>query len=196
MRFFDRFRKKNDPGPSVRPAAAGERDADPVVRFYNDCVGAYHTAAKEMGAANRGVILIPELLPIGEKTILAFLEDPFFQTEFGGNPQMYHYVIMSLSIQAGIVFAAKWHEGHSDLDPGYVDRIIREGPAEACRPYLKQLGLTDSDRENAFYQAVFDRRPERNGPYRKMKDPRAYTFSATLAAYQLGISMMLEKYGF
>ena len=29
-----------------------------------------------------------------------------------------------------------------------------------------------------------------------MADPRDYTFKAMIAAYQLGVSMILEKYGY
>ena len=51
--------------------------------------------------------------------------------EFNGNPQVYYYVIMSLSLQAGIVFAEKWHSDFPALKSGYVDDIIAEGPADA-----------------------------------------------------------------
>lgn len=33
-------------------------------------------------------------------------------------------------------------------------------------------------------------------PYWKLEDPRKHTMAAMLAAYQLGISMVLEKYGY
>lgn len=196
MSFFDKFKKKNNPTPSTQPTTAQNRAASPIVQFYNDCVEAYHNAAHEKGLANKGVIFIPELIPIGEKTVLAFLKDLFFQMQFGSNPQMYYYVIMSLSMQAGMVFAVKWHENYSALNTGYVDQIIEEGPADACKPYLKQLGLTDSEKENEFYRVIFDKWLEQHEPYWKMNDPRDYTFKATLAAYQLGISMILEKYGY
>ena len=196
MSFFDKYKKERKPAPSATPASAQNCSTSSVVQFYNDCIEAYHNAAAEKGFATRGIIFIPELIPIGEKTILAFLKDPFFQMQFGSNPQMYYYVIMSLSLQAGMVFSVKWHENYAALKNGYVDEIIAEGPADACKPFLRQLGLTDNEKENDFYRVIFDKWLEQHEPYWNMSDPRDYTFKATLAAYQLGISMILEKYGY
>ena len=168
----------------------------PAVKFYNDCVAEYHKVAQEHGFATKGVIFIPELIPIGEKTILALLQDWFFQMQFRDDVQTYYYVIMSLALQAGIVFAAKWHSGFPALQSGYVDQIIEEGPADACKPLLRILGLSDAEKENAFYRVVYERWMDLHEPYWKLNDPREYTFKATLAAYQLGVSMLLEKYGY
>ena len=182
-------RKKND-------AVRKQDKTIPDNQFYTDCVENFHRTAMKHGFAKRGLIFIPELIPLGEKTVLAFLKDPFFQMECGSNAQMYYYVIMSLSLQAGIVYAAKWHSNYSALKAGYDDRIIREGPADACRPFLKKLGLNSIEKENAFYKTIFARWLEMHEPYWNLDDPRKYTFYAMLAAYQLGISMILEKYGF
>ena len=196
MGLFDIFKKKQVPTNNTKPAPEQVRTASPVIQFYNDCVEDYHKSANKSGFANRGLIFIPELLPIGEKTILAFLKDPFFQMQFGGDANLYYYVIMSLSLQAGIVFAEKWHSDFPTLKSGYVDKIITEGPADACKPFLKQLGLTDTERENDFYRTIYGRWTVMHEPYWKLSDPRDYTFKAMLAAYQLGISMILEKYGY
>lgn len=196
MGLFDRFTKKQQAAGDATPISAQFRATTPTIRFYNDCVEDYHKTAKKGGFANRGLIFIPELIPIGEKTVLAFLQDSFFQMQFSNNPQVYYYAIMSLSLQAGIVFAEKWHSNLSALKAGYVDEIIAEGPADACKPFLKQLGLTDNEKENEFYQKIFERWMVMHEPYWKLKDPRDYTFYATVAAYQLGVSMILEKYGY
>lgn len=194
MAFWNK--KKNNTTASTNTAPGANGDVSSVMRFYNDCVEDYHNTAKQQGLANRGIIFIPELIPIGEKTVLAFLKDPFFQMQFSGNPQIYYYAIMSLSLQAGVVFAVKWHEDFSALKAGYVDQIIEEGPADECKPFLRQLGLTDNDKENDFYRAIYARWLAKHEPFWKLNDPRDYTFKATLAAYQLGISMILEKYGY
>lgn len=196
MGFFDRFKKKPEPAPKAAPVSAQFRSAPPAIQFYNDCVEDYHKTANKNGFATRGLIFIPELIPIGEQTVLAFLKDPFFQMQFGGNAQLYYYAIMSLSLQAGIVFAEKWHSNFSALKSGYVDQIIQEGPADACKPFLKKLGLTNNEKENDFYKSIFERWMAMHEPYWKLADPRDYTFKATLAAYQLGVSMILEKYGY
>ncbi len=214
--LLDRFKKKKGAGkrsgpttkpsetltadhteePAKDPAEAQEDTAASVISFYNDCVEDFHKAAMEEGRAKNGLIFIPELIPIGEKTVLAFLKDPFFRMQFDNNPQMFYYVIMSLSLQAGMVFGAKWHEDFAALNDEYVDRIIREGPADACKPCLKQMGISDSIKENAFYRVIFGRWTAMHEPYWEMRDPREYTFRAILAAYQLGVSMILGEYGY
>ena len=196
MGLFDMFKKKHTPEKKATVAPEQVRTASPEIQFYNDCVEDYHKTANKHGFANKGLIFIPELIPIGEKTVLAFLRDPFFQMQFGNDPHLYYYAIMSLSLQAGIVFAGKWHSDFPALKSGYVDKIIAEGPADACKPFLKQFGLVDNEKENDFYRTIFERWLAMHEPYWKLSDPRDYTFKATLAAYQLGISMILEKYGY
>ena len=184
MGLFDRFKKQTTPSKSS-PSA-----------FYDQCVADYHNIAANHRLAKKGLILIPELMPVGKKTVLAFLKDPFFQSQFRGDPTVYYYAIMSLSLQAGIVFAAKWHEDAAGLDDLFVEQIIREGPADACKPYLRKLGLTDNEKENHFYQAIFQQWTALHEPYWSLSDPREYTFNAMLAAFQLGISMILAEMGY
>lgn len=185
MGLFD-FLKKN------------KTDNQKSIDFYSICVADYHKTAMQDGVAKKGLIFIPELIPIGEKTILAFLKDPFFQMQFGSNPQTYYYVIMSLSLQAGIVFGDKWHVNYSALKNGFVDEIIEEGPADAAIA-LMQANFSEAitqNQGNVFFRKIFIRWMELHEPYWKLADPREYTFKAMLAAYQLGVSMILEKYGY
>lgn len=196
MSLFDKSDMKKAPPDSTRLDKAQPHDIKPEIRFYSFCVEDYHNTAKKEGMATRGVIFIPELIPIGEKTILAFLRDSFYQAQFSNNPSAYYYVIMSLSMQAGMVFAAKWHTNYSSLKEGYVERIIEEGPYDACRPLLNELGLTDTEKENNYYSRIFERWLALHEPYWKLPDPREYTFNAMLAAYQLGVSMILGIYGY
>ena len=170
--------------------------SDNVLEFYNDCVDDFHKTAKQQGFARNGMVFIPELLPIGETTVLSFLKDPFYSNEFSDSPQMYYYVIMSLSLQAGMVFAEKWHRDFAGLNSKYIAQIIAMGPAETCNPLLSSIGLTDSEKQNEFYRTIYKRWVAMHEPYWALKDPREYTFRATLAAYQLGISMILCEYGY
>ena len=165
--------------------------------FYTACVEDFHKEAIKSGAATKGLIFIPELIPLGEKTILAFLQDTFFQRQFGDNAQLYYYAIMSLVIDAGIVYATCWHENFSGLN-NYVERIISEGPADHANILLeKHFPKSISENQgNPFFQKIYTRWVAMHHPYWALSDPREYTFSAMLAAYQLGISMILEKYGY
>ena len=172
------------------------RSPNPTL-FYSDCVADFHEEAAKNAVAQKGLIFIPELLPYGEKTVLAFLQDPFFKMQFGRNPQMYYYAIMSLTIEAGMVYAERWHKNFSTLS-NYVEEIIEFGPADDANLLLTQYFSKEvsQNQGNAFFQKIFSRWLIMHEPYWNLDDPRDYTMSAMLAAYQLGISMILEKHGY
>ena len=165
--------------------------------FYNECVADFHAEAKKSGALNKGLIFIPELMPLGQKTILAFLKDPYFQMQSGGNAQQYYYLITALSIDAGMCYATRWHEDFSSLNQ-YVEEIITDGPADDANKLMNAHFSSEvmGNQGNSFYQIIFQRWLTMHEPYWNLKDPREYTFKALLAAYQLGVSMILEKYGY
>ncbi len=198
MGLFDRWKKAQKANTqSTTPRTAASAGAQKTAQsFYTDCVEVFHNEAMKNGFAKRGVIFIPELIPMGEKAVLAFLQDQFFAFEFGNNPAQYYYVILSLAIQAGIAFGEKWHLDFSGLKNGYVDQMIEEGPAdEANRILTDTIGLVGNQQQNEFYQKIYEKWIECHEPYWALSDPRQYTFNAMLAGYQLGISMILEKYG-
>ena len=163
----------------------------PVNKFYDDCVTDFHAEAARIGVATTGLIFIPELIPYGERILLTFLQDPFFEMEFP-DPRMFYYAIMSLGIQSGIVFAQTWHDAFSQLDQQY-NMVAKRGPSDCANELLAKYFPRSISRNqgNYFYQKIFDRFTEMHEPYWQLRDPRQYTFKALLAAYQLGVSMML-----
>ncbi len=167
------------------------------VDFYTECVEKLHTVAEALGVASRGLILIPELIPRGEKLVLCFLKDNFFQMEFSHDANAYYSFIMALSIDAGIVTAAKWHEDYSGLDD-YVEKIMAEGPAEDANKLMEKYLLKDlfSNQGNPFFSKIYPVWTALHEPYWKERDPRDYTFKLMVAAYQLGVSVILEKLGY
>lgn len=165
--------------------------------FYNDCLISFHDEAKENGFANKGIIFIPELIPMGEKAVLAYLQDMYFSIEFAQDPVMYYYAIMSFSLQTGICFAEKWHNDFERLESGYVDEIIKLGPAfDALAIMSEKIGISGNEERNDFCRNIYRKWISCHEPYWNLRDPRQYTFRAMVAAYQLGVSMILEKYGF
>lgn len=194
MGLFNFGKKKEAPKKAPTQQSTGISNAQ---SFYTDCVTDFHNEAAKYGVATKGMIFIPELLPLGQKTVLAYLQDSFFQMQFGNNPQMYYYFIFSLSVDAGMCFAAKWHEDFAGLNR-YVDRIIEEGAADEAN-LLMQRHLPKAlfaNQGNEFFQKIFPRWLAMHDPYWKLKDPREYTFNAMLAGYQLGVSIILEKLGY
>lgn len=166
------------------------------VEFYTTCCKAFHDLANEQELTPRGVIFVPELVRIGEETVLAFLKDPFFQMEFRSNPQQYYYVINTMCFMAGIVFGDKWHHQVSALKSGFVEEVIQYGPPDYATPLLEEVIGLDPEDTNALYGAIYGRWMELHEPYWKLKDPRDYTFKLMLASYQLGVSIILTEYGF
>ena len=163
--------------------------------FYNQCLKEFHAKAKELGVAKQGVILVPELIPYGEKTILTALQEPYFQSVFANDPEQYYLFIMAMSIDAGIIYATKWHKDYQSLD-SYVEDILERGPADDADVIMERwlpYGLFH-DQGRPFFSKIFPVWLKLHEPYWKLKDPREYTFKLMLAAYQLGISIILDKY--
>ncbi len=165
--------------------------------FYKECLSDFHHEAAQYGVATKGMILIPELMPSGEKIVKTFLDDPFLKMEYGNDPQTFYYAVMLFVIESGMVFAAKWHDDFRKLN-AYVDAVADVGPADDANALLEKHFPADIslNQGNSFFQKIYVRWIALHAPYWEMSDPRLYTFNAMMAAYQLGVSMMLEKLGY
>ncbi len=168
----------------------------PPKQFYALCVKDYHDKAKSLGYAERDLIFIPELIGFGQKAVLWFLSNDELQKQFS-SPEQYYFVAVSSAIRCGIIFALKWHHDFAGLNqPGYVESVMESGLVSLSEDTIENdLGM-DKRAFHSFCMEIFDRWVEMHQPYWELQKPRDYTFSATLAAYQLGISMILCKYGF
>lgn len=186
MGLFDFIKNKNNNNNVKSP-----------VEFYKECLEDFHNEANTCGVANRGLIFIPELIPLGEKTILAYLQSPHYQRESGGDPETYYYLIMSNAIKVGMALATRWHEDVSKLN-SYVHEVTLCGPG-IMGAYLFVMYFpieVHANNGEAFCRKIYSRWLDLHEPYWELEDPRDYTFKALLAAYQLGVSMILEKYGY
>lgn len=169
---------------------------DPA-RFYAISCEKFHNMANEgLELTPNGLILVPELLEIGQKVILALLQDPSLQRRCGTNPETYYYVITAHSFDAGLVFGDRWHNNVSSLKSGFVDEVIKGDINEYSNPIIENIIGWDDYTRAPFYKDLFDCWKELHAPYWKLRDPREYTFSLMLAAYQLGVSVILTQYGF
>lgn len=91
--------------------------------------------------------------------------------------------------------AVEWHVDFSSLK-SYIGNLRDEGPADDVYALANKLLKLNKDGFNALCGEVFDEWLSQHDPYWKMQDPRPYTFSALMAAYQLSISLVLEKLGY
>ena len=164
--------------------------------FYNLCVKDYHENAQKLGYAKRGLIFIPELIALGQQAVLWFLRNDDLKSHFT-SPSMYYFVGLNTAVRCGILFGLKWHLDFNGLNvPGYVESVMEQGPSVFTDDIIKNdLGM-DEQAFNSFCTKLFDRWCALHDPYWKLSKPAEYTIYATLAAYQLGISMILCKYGF
>ena len=145
--------------------------------------------------ATNGLIFIPELLSLGNEAILAYLQDRFFSIEYANDPTTYYYVINSFAFQTGIVYAAMWHTNYAELKESKAKEVVANGAWDDVEKLLSDLELT-KETLNEFQNELYKEWLHKHEPYWKLEDPRKYTFNAMLASYQLGISVMLQKYGY
>lgn len=187
------FKKSKKPAPSPPSAAVG--NVSPT-QFYALCVEDYHNRAKQLGYAERNVIFIPELINFGQQAVLWFLRNDELQRQFS-SPNEYYYVAVNTAIRCGIIFGLKWHLDFEGLNrPGYVQSVMESGPSGLSADIIKEdLGM-DEKAFGSFCVEIFLRWSAVHEPYWNLQDPRDYTVYATLAAFQLGVSMILCKYGF
>ena len=190
--------EQNSPEESLQGSReAGENTFMDHEDFLNKCIDEFGRAATNAGYM-KNIVFIPELVPMGEKVVLSFLQDNFFQMEFGDNPLQYYYVINTLCLQAGVVAADMWHQDFDKLKGGFLDEIIAKGPAEYAKPiFQKEFELdSDGDAGEKLYSKVFEKWIELHQPAWELDDPRDYTFAAIHASYLTGVSMILSKYGY
>lgn len=173
-----------------------EKEFSSMTAFYIDCVKAYHDTVKQLGWMQNGMIHIPDLLPVGQKTTLAYLQDHFLQSEFSHDPETYYYVVMTFVLQCGIIFADKWHKSMDHLKgTEFIDQVIADGPWDYVAPILTDALEMHADSFNLLCRHVYDNLLQKMEPHWQKQDARDYLFHAILASFQLGISIILDKYG-
>ena len=171
------------------------QNKESVSEFYDHCVEAFHDEAKKCGLTEKGSICIPALMPLGESILHSLLQDRYYQLTYGSKPDLYNYVIMSMSIQTGIVLGCKWHENYEELSDSFISGLVREGPVEEAKPVLAELfGIADEQSLEKVFKPIFATMNDLNSVYKKDKTADEYFFKSLLAAYQLGVSMILGKY--
>lgn len=177
------------------PKADRSGSETPTV-FYERCLLDYHNEAQKLGYAENGIIFIPELLEYGKQAVLWYLKDEKLLSDAAVNPAGYYYVAVKTAISCGILFGDKWHHDFSCLKtPEYVEFVMEQCPWVLAKEIIKEeLGM-DKYKFNDFCETIFRRWLELLKPYWDLKDPRNYIFNAILAAFHLGVSTIICKYG-
>ncbi len=183
-------------GKIVNNLSILNKDLKSPQQFYKQCHEEFHLIAQDYGFAPKGGVIIPELMQVGMRIVLSFLQDQELIDAYGDDPTQHYYAIVGLSIQAGIVLGYKWHFDFDGLKEEYIESIIDDGPAEVAGELMLKDCHKDIVAANEYYSSIFTRWLVLHEPYWKLDDPREYTFNATFAAFQVGVSTILGVYGF
>lgn len=181
----------------LRKKRTDDPTANSPSEFYSKCIADFHKEALTYNVAQKGLIFIPELMTAGQRITLAFLNDDFLRTEYGSSPIQFYFAVMAFSLEAGMLFAVKWHERFDELND-YVDIVAIVGPAEDASNLMKKHFPANiaEDAGHTFFEKIYERWMVIHTPHWDKPDSQQYTFSGMMAAYQLGVSMMLEKPGY
>ena len=165
--------------------------------FYTDALKEFHELAKREGVGNENVILIPELHEIGSEFVLSELRDGRLMEACGNEPTTYYLLITRISLDGGIAFADKWHEHFSEIKDGsFMNQMLNSNVMEYVSPAVQKEFGKSKEEWIEFQKKVFMKWAELHQPYWKLQDPRAYTMQLFQAVFQLGVSLILQKYGY
>ena len=162
-------------------------------KFAQACLQEYLRIVNEYSYATKGPVVVPELLQYGMSYEMRILNDHHYISEYGNNPVQYYYVIFQLSLVCGFIAGKTWH-----LNFGDFNSVMEEAYYNNSK-YMKDIYLDlDLDKEtfSEILDKLYNKLLELHKPYWDLNDPREYTFNALFAAYQLGVSMILNKFGF
>ena len=168
----------------------------PVIDFYAESVKQIHDFANTKGMAVKGVIFIPELYEKGSEFVMAWLRNDEFKSNFSDDPVPYYAFLVRECFYGGVAYADQWHKNSERIKDGSFDELISKANVMTMtEPALKRFGKTREEWDEygaelfALWAAIHE-------PYWKLKDCREYTFNLFIAFFQLGVSTLLERFGY
>ena len=163
---------------------------------HDECVIAVHDEAERLGIVMKGPAIVPDLLPLGRRAVSEYMSDRFLILEYEDHPEDYNFMIMCAAADFGIVLADRWYRDRNELEEFSAD-LINRGPVKEAWAIVSRKFSDDIMKDGAeeFLGCIFAKLSEMNSAVPESPDKRAYTFTSMLAVFQLGISVILEKYG-
>ncbi len=161
--------------------------------YYQQCLQELHEAAAARGYAERGAVIAPDLLPFGAKAVEKYYGDPILAAELAADPTQYYYTVSCFCLQCGILFASLYDSDPLALTEGYVDAVTSMDPWQFAEPAARERLDLDLDAMNLLCAAVFDRWVDLVEPYYRTPEGSDCIYYATLAMYQLGISLVAGR---
>ena len=160
--------------------------------FYNQCLGVFTKTAQEANLL-QGNLVCTELLPVGKKVVFEYLYDRYLVQRHESDPDIFYDYVVQLSFEAGITIANKWKDASADLEE-YIDKIIRETSFDDIRGIYQQYFNVESEQTwrkfiSNLSAPVYDLLKW----YHEQDNFEAYKLKLLLAAFQLGMMLILNK---
>ncbi len=165
-----------------------------TIDYYQACLNVFIGQAKEYKLCSRGLVDIPELYYYGIKASVSLLQDERLYNTMRGDTALYLYTLLSCSIKAGLLFGAQWQNDRFLMDE-YTDDILAQGLDEAAADLLEKHFPDNlaSDGGQDFFMKISICWAHLFEPYRSNNDSDVFISFGLLAAFQLGVSMIISQ---
>ncbi len=175
------------------PAPSPDVERRERLRFYASCVYDLHEAVRAHGLARNGPILVRGLLRPGYDAIASYYESDDIRAEFQRLSDFEDFMVM-LSICFGLLLAALWHQDSENIEDA-AERVASRLPVEAAQDIIEALfdQPVMADRGSPLFDLAYGRFCAMLAPHRGAPDEPRRVLYALTAAFQLGVTLMLER---
>lgn len=161
--------------------------------FTAHCCEEFNNLAIDKQIVKGDIAFVPELVPLGEKAVLEIMSCPTIQEEYGDNPMLFYYVVLQYAFKTGILLGARWELNFESLTAeSYKEEVAHALNGEAEK-LLSEMGLDSDEKHDAFFVALHKKWHELTMPYTQLEDQRYYISGSIFAAFQLGITTILDN---
>lgn len=161
--------------------------------FTAHCCKEFNKLALEQNLVKGDVAFVPELVPLGEKAVLEIMGNSTIQKEYGDNPMLFYYVALQYALKTGILIGGRWELNFASLrEDSYQEEVAHALNGETEK-LLAEMGLDTDEKHDAFFVELHKKWRELTMPYTQLKDQRYYISGSIFAAFQLGVTMILDN---
>ena len=162
---------------------------------FMQCLQTFQTLAAEKDFASRDAYLIPELVGYGREAMLWYLNNEKILEDIGDSG-MYYYVAVNTAFRCGIAFAEDYRENPELCrTQDYVTSCLSRGIAAKSEPVIREkLGKEEAEFGH-FCLELYNAWAELEKPWLEDEENGpAAVFQGIMAAFQLGVSVLMSNY--
>ena len=161
--------------------------------FTAHCSKVFNAYALSKNLVKGDIVFVPELVPLGEKAVLEIIANDLLQKEYGEKPMLFYYVVLEYALKTGILLGAKWELNFEGLTPDSYKETVSLALHGEADQLLAEMGLDSEAQHDEFFMELHKKWHELTLPYTKLKDQRYYISGSLFAAFQLGVTMILDS---